>query len=624
MISCAYLKNNFRISLFLFRHWSWLANTLGLTENRIDGGLSLKCFLALDNQSLENVVTRILTQVTAERDIERMLGKVAESWEEHKFTFERWTAATAAAAAAPTPTDNNGGIEAPHSAVARARVGGASTNNDPSNSVLIIIAGLSDTLAMVDDDYLILSKALDSPSSQFFLEDLMTEKDSLCNISDVLSLWKDVQEDCLVLARVLLQPSRSTFQPTAKSAAELQLKTNFDIEFRRYSKLMSEVIKKPVIKQCCLNQSQDLRGALLNFKSLFHQQRLEFAKLIQDKQRILPRLNFLSFHEILVILGGWHGNEVEFQRAAKNLLGRGVSKICVVGSSGHQVENGSRIDDVGGEDVVVIRGLETQDGDAIELARTVVLGGVGPGGDHFPDSQSECGKGNSADDGHSNDDDVNKEVSESHDDGIGKVPSSSTSPFGISTCGRIEGSLSLLICESQSSVARNLVNVLRVSPALLSYRLKDYLANIEQISATEFECMWTREFSAALQSVADCRIEYKRLHRVFDNLAKSLIVLIACGDDGIDSVEKSLAANTVKASNTVTITSRTKNLLTLAMEKKKLCRDFLRGMVTTVDDYNWQSLLRTSLDSESGNGICLMQGRAKLSYGNEFHSAFLG
>ena len=136
--------------------------------------------------------------------------------------------------------------------------------------------------------------------------------------------------------------------------------------------------------------------------------------------------------------------------------------------------------------------------------------------------------------------------------------------------------------------------------------------------------MWTREFSAALQSVGDCRNEYKRLHRVFDNLSKSLIVLIACGDDGIDSVEKSLAANTVKASNTVTITSRTKNLLTLAMEKKKLCRDFLRGMVTTVDDYNWQSLLRTSLDSESGNGICLMQGRAKLSYGNEFHSAFLG
>ena len=602
----------------IFRHWSWLANTLELTEKKIDVGLSLNCFLALDNQFLEKVATEIITEVTAERDIERLLGKVAESWEEHKFTFERWTAAAAAAAATPTAR-NKGDTGAPASA-ARAREGGTSTNNDPGNSVLITIAGLSDTLAMVDDDYLILSKALESPSSQFFVEDLMREKDTLCNISDVLSLWKNVQEDCLVLARVLLQSPRSAYQPTAKSAAELQL--NFDVEFKRYSKLMSEVIKKPVIKHCCLNQSQDRRSALLNFKSLFHQQRLEFAKLIQERQRILPRLNFLSFHEILVILGGWRGNEVEFQRAAKNLLGRGVSKICVVGSSGQEVGSGSRVGVARKEDVVVIHGLETQDGDAIELAKNVVLGGAG-GDPNFPDSESEGGKASSAEDGQGNGDDVTKEIGDSYDDGIGKVPSSSTSVLDSSTGGRIEGSLSQLICESQSAVARNLANVLKVSPALLNYTLKDYLANIQQISATEFEVMWTREFSAALQSAADCRNEYKRLHRVFDNLAKSLIVSIVGGHD-ITSAGKAVVSDTNTASNAVSTTSRTKNLLTLAVEKRKLCREFLRGMVTTVNDYNWQSLLRTSLDSESGNGICLLQGRAKLSYGNEFHSAFLG
>ena len=143
-----------------------------------------------------------------------------------------------------------------------------------------------------------------------------------------------------------------------------------------------------------------------------------------------------------------------------------------------------------------------------------------------------------------------------------------------------------------------------------------------QISATEFEVMWTKELTAALQSAADCRDEYKRLHRVFDNLAKRLLVRIA-GDVGINIVVKTVVSHTA-SSNAVSMKSRTKNLLTLAMEKRNLCRDFLRRMVTTVDDYNWQSLLRTSLDSESGNGICLLQGRAKLSYGNEFHSPFLG
>ena len=446
----------------MFRHWSWLADTQGLAQKRIDGGLSLKCFLELDTQSLEKVATEIITQVTAERDIERMLGNVAESWEEHKFTFERWTAA--AAAASPTArARNNEDTGAPASAAVRA--------NDPTNIVLITIANFRLLNDYLNEDYFILSKALKSPSSQFFVKELMREKDMLSALKHVLSLWKDVQEDCLVLARVLLP---SVIQPTAR------LKMNFDVDFKRYSKLMSEVIKKPVIKHCCLNQSQDLRSALLSFKSIFHQQRLEFAKTTQDKGsgfKILPRLNFLSFHDTLVILGGWRGNEVEFQRAAKNLLGRGVSKICVAGSSGQQVRNGSP-EDVGGDDDVVIHGIETQAGDVIELAKKVVLGGVG--GDHFPDSQSECGKAHSTQEDHSNGDDANKGMRESYDDGIVKLQPSSASLLDSSTCGRIEVSLSQLIFESQSSVARNLENVLRVSPALVNYTLEDYLANIEQ------------------------------------------------------------------------------------------------------------------------------------------------
>ena len=175
-------------------------------------------------------------------------------------------------------------------------------------------------------------------------------------------------------------------------------------------------------------------------------------------------------------------------------------------------------------------------------------------------------------------------------------------------------------------MARILANAQRVSATIPNYTLNHYLENIEQVSATEFELMWTREFSEALQSYTECRREYLRLHRVFDDLAKSLITLISSGDN-INYADKTIVSNNKAASytnSTYAIRSRTKNLFTLAIEKKNICRDFLREMVTTVDDFNWQSLLRTSLDTENESSIFLTQGRAKLYYGNEFHSAFLG
>ena len=594
------------------RHWQRFANSLGLIGENINGGLSLKCFLVFDNQSLQEAVSGILSEVASERDIELMLTRVAESWEEHKFTFERWSASTAVKAAASIP-NNNGGVGAPDAAAVFAQGG---SNHDPKSSVLIIIAGLSDILAKVDDDYLILSKALESHSSEYYATELKKEKDTLCVISDVLNFWRDVQEDLITLGRLLLG---SSFPSTTKSAKEPLLKTNFDLGFKQYSKLMSDVIKKPMIKQCCLNQGLDIRGALLHYKNLFNQQRLELSKLIQGKQRLLPRLNFLSLHEMLIILGGWHGNEVKFQRAAINLFGRGVSRICVEGAR-QQVMVGNDSKPNVGEDVIIC-GLETHDGNAIDLRKNVVLGGAS--GHQFPDGQSECGKGSSADDEHKKDNDVDEEVG---DDGIEEVPPATNSNFDIGTCGGIEGSLSLIISESQGTVARILANAQRVSATIPNYTLNHYLENIEQVSATEFELMWTREFSEALQSNTECRREYLRLHRVFDDLAKSLITLISSGDN-INYADKTIVSNNKAASytnSTYAIRSRTKNLFTLAIEKKNICRDFLREMVTTVDDFNWQSLLRTSLDTENESSIFLTQGRAKLYYGNEFHSAFLG
>ena len=569
------------------RHWKWLGSLLGLPEQKTEVKFVLCCFLGINNESLETAVTEIIKKVMAERDIERALTKVNQFWEEHKFTFERWTAPVAASnSVANTAAGETGGIG----------------SNNPSCRVLNTLAGLGDTLTQVEEDCLIISKALESPSAEFFYEGLTREKETLCNISELLSLWRNVQEDCLVLARVFLQSSKSAFQSTAKSAAEMQLKTNFDTEFKRYAKLMSEVMKKPVIKHCCSNQSRDRKSILLDFKNTFHQQRLVFGNLIHEKQQTLPRLNFVSFHEILVILGGWWGNEVEFQKAAKNLLGRGVSKICVTMMS----------------DNLVIHGLQTQDGDGIELGQKVLLAGT-VGDTAAPGSHRDSEKALPTVDKNG---DFNSDGSEDRGVGIrsSKPRSSSSSFLGSETLGRIEVSLSELISESQNSVARILANVLKISTSLENYTMKDYLTNVEQISNTEIEVMWTREFSSVLQSATGFKKEYKRLHVVFNNLAQSLAGLIVVDDDMKPSAMTFATATTSNIAST-TPWSKIKNLLTLAMEKRQLCRDFLRSMVTTTDDYNWQSLLRTSFDSEGDSGVIVSQGRAKLYYGNEFHSA---
>jgi hypothetical protein len=293
------------------RHWTWVGRSLGLDDDHCcfdPNKAILSDFFSLDNTFLGDVVTSVVRKVEEERSVERRLTKVSDFWDEHKFSFDRWTPAAHA-------TSGGGG------------------GGDPSGRSLITIANLHNYLLQLEDDSMVLAGMLAAASSeQPFDKQLAQEKKTLTEILDVLTLWRGVQEDCLILARVLLQADSSAFSGI-RSKDERELMLRFEEDFKKYAKLMTEVIKKPIIKTCCLSQAR--KGALLNFKGLFHHHRLSCTALLANKKTHLPRLNFISFNEILTILGGWKGNERHFQEAARNLLGGGVERICIVESELH-------------------------------------------------------------------------------------------------------------------------------------------------------------------------------------------------------------------------------------------------------------------------------------------------
>ena len=68
-------------------------------------------------------------------------------------------------------------------------------------------------------------------------------------------------------------------------------------------------------------------GTLIDFRTNFIQHRLACKKLLELKQKSLPRLAFLSDKEALILLGGLSGVRSVFQQVACKIFGLGVTRI---------------------------------------------------------------------------------------------------------------------------------------------------------------------------------------------------------------------------------------------------------------------------------------------------------
>ena len=147
-------------------------------------------------------------------------------------------------------------------------------------------------------------------------------KGILAEITAILKTWISTQENCLVLARVLLTYVSADFREID------DIRLSFEEDFKSYNKLMEEVAKKPIVSKCCLLPER--RKMLKDYKGKFLAHKKACRRLIELKQKSLPRLSFLSDQESLILLGGLTGDGdtfENFQKVARKILGQGMKTI---------------------------------------------------------------------------------------------------------------------------------------------------------------------------------------------------------------------------------------------------------------------------------------------------------
>ena len=205
----------------------------------------------------------------------------------------------------------------------------------------------------VEHDDSVIETMVQSSKSTYFKPDLEKMKNVLAEITAVLKTWVATQENCLILARVLLTFVSADFREID------EIRNGFEDDFKMYNKLMEEVAKKPIVTKSCLQPER--RNLLKNYKSKFLSHKKSCRKLIELKQKSLPRLSFLSDQESLILLGGLSGGDGDiFQKVVRKILGQSFKSLAFDtnkdegatdggGSSGGSVMTVSQVESMNGE-----------------------------------------------------------------------------------------------------------------------------------------------------------------------------------------------------------------------------------------------------------------------------------
>ena len=173
----------------------------------------------------------------------------------------------------------------------------------------------------VEHDDSVIETMVQSSKSTYFKPDLEKMKNVLAEITAVLKTWVATQENCLILARVLLTFVSADFREID------EIRNGFEDDFKMYNKLMEEVAKKPIVTKSCLQPER--RNLLKNYKSKFLSHKKSCRKLIELKQKSLPRLSFLSDQESLILLGGLSGGDGDiFQKVVRKILGQSFKSLA--------------------------------------------------------------------------------------------------------------------------------------------------------------------------------------------------------------------------------------------------------------------------------------------------------
>ncbi|XP_053336632.1 dynein axonemal heavy chain 10 [Clarias gariepinus] len=237
------------------RHWNELMVQTGTSFDMTTGTFTLENMFAMELHKYADVIGEIVTTAVKELSIEKGVKDVVSTWENMKFTMQRY-------------------------------VKGMQERG-------FILGSVDEILQNLDDNAMNLQSMAGSRFVGPFLPVIQEWEKNLSLISEVIEVWIVVQRKWMYLESIFIGGDiRSQLPEEARK---------FDDIDGVFQKIMSETMKDLSIKKCCLvpNRLSDLQ----NLSEGLERCQKSLNDYLDSKRNAFPRFFFISDDELLSILG---------------------------------------------------------------------------------------------------------------------------------------------------------------------------------------------------------------------------------------------------------------------------------------------------------------------------------
>ncbi|XP_067295015.1 dynein axonemal heavy chain 10 isoform X2 [Pseudorasbora parva] len=237
------------------RHWKGLMERTGTSFEMNPNTFTLENMFSMELHKYGNVISDIVTSAVKELGIETGVKEVEETWEIMKFNVQRFLKGT----------QEHG----------------------------FILGAVDDILQHLDDDAMNLQSMAGSHFVGPFLATVQQWEKNLSLISEVIEVWMLVQQKWMYLESIFIGGDiRSQLPEEAKKFENID---------KMFKKIMTDTVKDPGIKRCCLvpNRLADLQ----NLSDGLEKCQKSLNDYLDSKRNAFPRFFFISDDELLSILG---------------------------------------------------------------------------------------------------------------------------------------------------------------------------------------------------------------------------------------------------------------------------------------------------------------------------------
>ncbi|XP_027024931.2 dynein axonemal heavy chain 10 isoform X2 [Tachysurus fulvidraco] len=272
------------------RHWKELMVRTGTSFEMNPDTFTLENMFAMELHKYSSVIGDIVTSAVKELSIEKGVKEVVDMWENMKFNVQRYFKGT----------QERGSI----------------------------LGSVDEIMQNLDDNAMNLQSMAGSRFVGPFLSTIQQWEKNLSLIGEVIEVWMLVQRKWMYLESIFIGGDiRAQLPEEAKK---------FDNIDRMFKKIMSETVKDPVIKKCCLvpnrlSDLQDLSDGLERCQKSLND-------YLDSKRNAFPRFFFISDDELLSILGSSEPSCVQehmikmYDNIASLRFDTGMSGETVVGA----------------------------------------------------------------------------------------------------------------------------------------------------------------------------------------------------------------------------------------------------------------------------------------------------